>query len=274
MSAEPMLSPAALAGSAAPMIAVAGLAKRFGSLTVLDGIDFTVDRGQALVIIGPSGSGKSTLLRCLNFLETYEAGEVRIAGEPVGFKTLPSGQRVRQSEAELCRVRMHTGMVFQSYNLFPHKTVLANVMTGPVKAKGMRRAEARELALGLLEKVGLRHKAEEYPSRLSGGQQQRVAIARALAMQPDVMLFDEVTSALDPELVGEVLAVMRQLREEGMTMAIVTHEMQFAREVGDRILFLDGGHIVERGVPREVLANPQSERLQAFLRRFHEAYLF
>ena len=274
MTAAMSLTPEPQALTPDAMISVRGLAKRFGPLTVLQDIDFDVAPGEALVIIGPSGSGKSTLLRCLNFIEEHDEGEVRIAGNPIGHRLLPNGKYQRQSESELCRVRMQAGMVFQSYNLFPHKTVLANVMTGPVKARGTKRPEARALALDLLAKVGLREKAEEYPARLSGGQQQRVAIARALAMQPKVMLFDEVTSALDPELVGEVLAVMRQLRQEGMTMVIVTHEMQFAREVGDRILFLDHGRIVEQGAPKDVLANPQSERLQVFLKRFHEAYLF
>ena len=239
MTAAMSLTPEPQALTPDAMISVRGLAKRFGPLTVLQDIDFDVAPGEALDIIGPSGSGKSTLLRCLNFIEEHDEGEVRIAGNPIGHRLLPNGKYQRQSESELCRVRMQAGMVFQSYNLFPHKTVLANVMTGPIKARGTKRPEAR-----------------------------------ALAMQPKVMLFDEVTSALDPELVGEVLAVMRQLRQEGMTMVIVTHEMQFAREVGDRILFLDHGRIVEQGAPKDVLANPQSERLQVFLKRFHEAYLF
>ena len=252
------------------MIEVQDLRKSFGKLEVLAGLGFEVDRGQVLTIIGPSGSGKSTILRCVNFLEEYEGGRIRIDGESVGYSFGPNGERKRQPERRIARMRAEVGIVFQSYNLFPHRSVMDNVTMAPINVKGMQRREARELALGLLEKVGLVDKVGEYPSRLSGGQQQRVAIARALAMQPKVMLFDEVTSALDPELVGEVLGVMQQLAEEGMTMLIVTHEMDFAREVGNRLLFIDQGRIVEEGVPAEVLAHPRTQRLQGFLGRFRQ----
>ncbi len=258
---------------AQPMISVRGLRKRFGDLLVLDGMSFDVKRGDVLAIIGPSGSGKSTMLRCLNFLEEFEEGEILIDGEPLGYRLRADGRRVRQSEAEIARLRASVGMVFQSFNLFPHRNVLDNVTMAPVSVKGVDSKEARARAVALLDKVGLADKVDQYPSRLSGGQQQRVAIARALAMEPKVMLFDEVTSALDPELVGEVLAVMQHLAEEGMTMVIVTHEMQFARDVSDRLLFIDGGLIVEEGDPREVLRHPKSERLQAFLERFRASFL-
>ena len=253
------------------MIEVKDLKKRFGTLEVLDGCSFRVDRGQVLVVIGPSGSGKSTMLRCVNFLEEYDGGEVWIDGESVGYDFGANGARKRQSERRIAELRAEVGIVFQSFNLFPHRNVIDNIVMAPVNVKGMRKSEASDIARELLHKVGLEDKMLEYPSRLSGGQQQRVAIARALAMQPKVMLFDEVTSALDPELVGEVLQVMRQLAEEGMTMMIVTHEMHFARDVGDQLLFIDEGLIVEEGLPAELLANPQSERLKAFISRFKEA---
>ena len=253
------------------MIEVKDLKKRFSTLQVLDGCSFTVDRGQVLVVIGPSGSGKSTMLRCVNFLEEYDGGEVWIDGQSVGYEFGANGARKRQSERRIAELRAEVGIVFQSFNLFPHRNVIDNIMMAPMNVRGVRKSEASDIARELLGKVGLEDKTFEYPSKLSGGQQQRVAIARALAMQPKVMLFDEVTSALDPELVGEVLQVMRQLAEEGMTMMIVTHEMHFARDVGDQLLFIDEGKIVEEGPPADILANPQSERLQTFISRFKEA---
>ena len=242
-------------------------------MTVTVCSQFQPDRGEVLAIIGPSGSGKSTILRCLNFLEEHDQGEILIEGEPLGFVANSVGKRVRQSEAEIARLRSNVDMVFQSFNLFPHRNVLDNVTMAPISVKHVGKKEARERAEMLLEKVGLAEKVNEYPSRLSGGQQQRVAIARALAMEPKVMLFDEVTSALDPELVGEVLTVMKQLAEEGMTMIIVTHEMQFAHDVSDRLMFIDGGNIVEEGAPATLLRNPESKRLNEFLQRFRASYI-
>ena len=255
------------------MIEVKNLEKSFGTLKVLNGVSFELDRGQVLTIVGPSGSGKSTMLRCVNFLEEYDSGEIWVDGEAVGYTFGENGTRKRQSERQIARMRADVGIVFQSFNLFPHRSVLDNIIMAPMNVRNVSKNEARDLAAELLEKVGLSDKINEYPSKLSGGQQQRVAIARALAMKPKVMLFDEVTSALDPELVGEVLAVMRQLAEEGMTMLIVSHEMHFARDVGDWLLFLDEGRIVEEGRPAEILANPETERLQAFIRRFKQAGL-
>ncbi|MCG8358794.1 MAG: amino acid ABC transporter ATP-binding protein [Kiloniellales bacterium] len=254
------------------MIRVRDVYKSFGNLKVLDGMSFDVSRGEVLAIIGPSGSGKSTMLRCLNFLQEHDAGEIFIEGEPLGYRVLDDGSRVRESEAVIARMRCNVGMVFQSFNLFPHRNVRQNITMAPVSVKGVSKAEANDRAEALLEKVGLAEKADEYPSRLSGGQQQRVAIARALAMEPKVMLFDEVTSALDPELVGEVLTVMQQLAEEGMTMVIVTHEMQFAHDVSDRLMFIDGGKIVEEGSPVKVINEPKSPRLKEFLRRFRASF--
>ena len=236
------------------MIRVDGLEKRFGTHRVLQGVSLNVDKGEVVCLIGPSGSGKSTVLRCINALESYEGGEIRAFGE-----------RVDRNAPDIHRLRSRMGMVFQRFNLFPHRTVLENVMEGPVYVLGHKPAQAREEALALLAKVGLAEKAQAYPAQLSGGQQQRVAIARALAMKPEAMLFDEPTSALDPELVGDVLAVMKDLAAEGMTMMVVTHEMGFAREVGDNLVFMDGGVIVEEGDPRQVLADPQHERTQLFL---------
>ena len=255
------------------MIEVRNLRKSYGSLEVLRDISFSVEKGEVVVVLGPSGSGKSTMLRCINLLEEFEGGEIRIAGEPIGYIEDARGVRRRLKEAENAKLREQVGMVFQSFNLFPHRTVLQNVMMGPLKVQGRPRAETEPMARDLLQKVGLADKADQYPARLSGGQQQRVAIARALAMQPKVMLFDEVTSALDPELVGEVLRVMRQLAQEGMTMIIVTHEISFARDVGDRIIFMDGGLIVEEDAPATLLANPKSDRLKLFLRRYQGDYL-
>ncbi|WP_404487939.1 amino acid ABC transporter ATP-binding protein [Pseudomonas sp. HT11] len=238
------------------MISIRQLQKHYGSHRVLHGVDLDVAKGEVVCLIGPSGSGKSTLLRCINALEAYDGGVITVFGETV--------QRASKSVHAL---RSRMGMVFQRFNLFPHRTVLENVMEGPVYVKGEPLKQAREEALVLLEKVGLSAKADAYPEQLSGGQQQRVAIARALAMKPDAMLFDEPTSALDPELVGDVLAVMRTLADEGMTMIVVTHEMGFAREVADRVCFLHGGYIVESGAAEQVLGDPQHPRTQDFLRR-------
>ncbi|WP_435657071.1 amino acid ABC transporter ATP-binding protein [Brucella pituitosa] len=246
-----------------PMVEVKGARKAYGALEVLKGIDLSVSRGQIIAIIGPSGSGKSTLLRSINHLETLNGGEAWLDGMQVNQPL--KGQAF---EKHINSVRQQMGMVFQHFNLFPHLTVLENITLGPIKLKNMSKPQARELALELLAKVGLANKADVYPSRLSGGQKQRVAIARALAMQPKVMLFDEATSALDPELVDEVNLVMKQLAAEHMTMLIVTHEMRFAGEVADKILFMDGGVVVEEGAPDELLRNPQQERTRTFLKNY------
>ena len=243
------------------LIETRGLGKAFGALEVLRGIDLAVRRGEVVVIIGPSGSGKSTLLRCLNRLEDPTAGTVRIGGVEI-YPSHPRG-------AELSRVRRRVGMVFQHFNLFPHMTALENVMEGPRTVLRLSAQEAEARARELLDKVGLADKADSKPANLSGGQQQRVAIARALAMNPDAMLFDEVTSALDPELVGEVLTVMRGLADEGMTMVVVTHEMSFARRVADRVVFLDEGAIVEEGPPDRIFHRAQEARTRQFLDQLH-----
>ena len=245
-----------------PMIEVRGARKSFGELEVLKGIDLTVERGQIVAIIGPSGSGKSTLLRSINHLETLNGGEVWLDGVQVNQK-LPH----RAFERHINAIRQQMGMVFQHFNLFPHLTVMENIVMAPVVLKGTGKATARGEAEALLAKVGLAEKADVYPSRLSGGQKQRVAIARALAMQPKVMLFDEATSALDPELVDEVNLVMKQLAEEHMTMIIVTHEMRFANDVADRVMFMDHGAVVEEGPPSEIFAAPSQERTRTFLRK-------
>ncbi|MCX4746795.1 amino acid ABC transporter ATP-binding protein [Kitasatospora sp. NBC_01287] len=238
--------------------------KSFGQLHVLKGIDLQVRQGEVFVLVGPSGSGKSTFLRCINHLEKINAGRLWVDGELVGYRQ--QGDKLYElKDREVALKRRDIGMVFQHFNLFPHMTALENVTEAPVQVRGEAKAAAREQARALLERVGLAEKADSYPSQLSGGQQQRVAIARALAMEPKLMLFDEPTSALDPELVGEVLDVMRGLAEDGMTMIVVTHEMGFAREVGDALVFMDGGVVVESGHPREVLANPRHERTKAFL---------
>jgi len=248
------------------MIDIADLWKNFGALAVLRGISLRVERGSVVAIIGPSGSGKSTLLRCVNLLEDPDRGRIRVGGREMRFG---AGLRSRHSDRELSAFRAATGMVFQHFNLFPHMTAIGNVMAGPSIVKRMARHEAAEIARALLAKVGLADKADSYPSQLSGGQRQRVAIARALAMNPSVMLCDEVTSALDPELVGEVLAVIEQLAEEGMTMIIVTHEVAFAHEVADLVAFMSDGVIVESGPPGQVLEHPENPHTRAFLARFH-----
>ncbi|MCX4734150.1 amino acid ABC transporter ATP-binding protein [Streptomyces sp. NBC_01363] len=246
------------------MVHAEGVRKHFGKVSVLRGIDLTVERGRVCCLLGPSGSGKSTFLRCINHLEKIDGGSLSVDGAPVGYRQ--QGNRLYElKEREIARARRDIGMVFQRFNLFPHMTALENVMEAPVKVAGVTRAEARTDALRLLERVGLADRAERYPAQLSGGQQQRVAIARALAMKPKLMLFDEPTSALDPELVGEVLDVMRQLAAEGMTMVVVTHEIGFAREVADTAVFMDGGVVVEAGDPRQVLGDPRQERTRTFL---------
>ncbi|GLX01192.1 amino acid ABC transporter ATP-binding protein [Microtetraspora sp. NBRC 16547] len=246
------------------MVKAERVCKNFGHVEVLKGIDLSVRQGEVMCIVGPSGSGKSTFLRCINHLEKVDAGRLWVDGHLVGYRQ--RGDKLYElREKEVAAQRRDIGMVFQRFNLFPHMTALQNVMEAPMLVKGESRDAAKARAEQLMERVGLSDRMGNYPSQLSGGQQQRVAIARALAMQPKLMLFDEPTSALDPELVGEVLDVMRDLAREGMTMVVVTHEMGFAREVGDSLVFMDGGVVVEQGVPREVLANPQHARTQAFL---------
>lgn len=236
------------------MIKVSGLHKSFGTLMVLNGIDLHIRKGEVVVVIGPSGSGKSTLLRCLNLLEVPTGGEVVF-----------EGNRITDPKQDIDKLRQKMGMVFQQFNLFPHLSIIDNITVSPIHVLKESKEKARDNALRLLKLVGLEEKEKNYPNQLSGGQKQRIAIARALAMAPDVMLFDEPTSALDPEMVGEVLDVMKKLAAEGMTMVVVTHEMGFAREVGDRIIFMDGGAIVEQGTPAEVFGNPQHPRTQDFL---------
>ena len=243
-----------LKGEWKQVIYVKDLHKSFGKNEVLKGIDEHIAKGEVVVVIGPSGSGKSTFLRCLNLLETPTSGKIEFEGKDITSK-----------ETNIDKMREKMGMVFQQFNLFPHKTVCENICMAPVKVKGVSKEQAKETAVNLLKKVGLLDKIDAYPSSLSGGQKQRIAIARALAMQPDVMLFDEPTSALDPEMVGEVLNVMKDLAKEGMTMVVVTHEMGFAKEVGDRILFMDQGKILEEGIPEEVFQNPQNPRTKDFL---------
>ncbi len=245
-------------------VSVRGVHKFFGDLHVLQGIDLDIAPGEVCVILGPSGSGKSTLLRCLNLLEEISAGRVYVDGELLGYHEDAAGVLHERRDKEIAAQRSRIGMVFQRFNLFPHKTALENVMEAPIQVLKRPRKEARRQALELLDRVGLADRADHYPAELSGGQQQRVAIARALAMDPEIMLFDEPTSALDPELVGEVLQVMQDLAASGMTMAVVTHEIGFAREVADQVVFMDGGIIVEAGSPTEVIDNPQSERTKEF----------
>jgi ABC-type polar amino acid transport system ATPase subunit len=264
VSASPPVD--ARTGSPAPLIVVRDVWKRFGTLEVLRGVTLDVDPGEVVVVIGPSGSGKTTLLRALNALETVDGGIITIKGIHLAEPGLDSHPR-RPDDRTIRAVRLEVGMVFQRFNLFPHMTVLDNVTAGPIHVRGVAPAEARARATELLRRIGLADKAAAYPHQLSGGQQQRVAIARALAMEPEAMLFDEVTSALDPELVGEVLKVMRQLAQDGMTMIVVTHEMQFAREVADRVIVMDQGQIIEVGKPQAIFRAPTNPRTAEFLQR-------
>ncbi len=259
-----------MTGDNSPILKVESLHKKFGDLHVLRGIDLTVNKGDAICLVGSSGSGKSTLLRCINFMEHPTAGKITIDGQVVGREsgTFESAPVYQYKERELIKVRTHVGMVFQQFNLFPHMSVLANVMEGLIQVRKLGKEQAHEIARSNLQRVELWEKAEQYPSRLSGGQQQRVAIARALAMEPDIMLFDEVTSSLDPELVGEVLKSIQDLSKAGMTMVVVTHELGFAYHVAKRVLFLHDGIIHEEGTPDEVLKHPGKERTKAFLAGF------
>ncbi|QHI97497.1 ATP-binding cassette domain-containing protein [Xylophilus rhododendri] len=248
-----------------PIVSIVDVQKAFGDFQALKGVSIDIEAGEVLCLIGASGSGKTTLLRCINQLVTPDSGAIWVSGELIGF--LPQGDRSlrRLTEKQIARQRLHTGMVFQRFNLFAHLTALENIMEGPVQVLGRKPAEVRVEAMALLQRVGLADKAGSYPAQLSGGQQQRVAIARALAMQPKVMLFDEPTSALDPEMVGEVLAVMKELAVSGMTMIVVTHELGFAREVADRVVYMDQGAIVESGPAAALLSNPAEARTKAFL---------
>jgi polar amino acid transport system ATP-binding protein len=258
------MTSAASTASAAPMVLAEGVCKSFGSNDVLKGIELAVQPGEVCCLLGPSGSGKSTFLRCINHLEKVDAGRLSVDGELVGYRQ--QGDRLLElKESEVAGKRAQIGMVFQRFNLFPHMTALGNVAEAPTRVRKQPKKEALERGHALLRRVGLGDKVDAYPAQLSGGQQQRVAIARALAMDPKLMLFDEPTSALDPELVGEVLDVMRELAREGMTMVVVTHEMGFAREVGDTVVFMDGGVVVESGTPRQVIDDPQHERTKGFL---------
>ncbi|MES0073587.1 amino acid ABC transporter ATP-binding protein [Mesorhizobium sp. M0058] len=255
----------------AALLDIAGVSKAFGSVEVLRSVSLKVDRGEVVTVIGPSGSGKTTLLRCVNFLESYDSGSIRIDGKEVGFRE--AGARQRRSERDLANMRAETGMVFQSFNLFPHLTAAGNIMLGLTKVRGKSKAEARQIAEHWLSRVGLAHKADSLPGELSGGQQQRVGIARAVAMEPKILLLDEITSALDPELVGEVLAVVRSLAEDGMTMVMVTHEMAFARDASSRIVFMADGGVSAVGPPKEILAEETTnERLRSFLARFRASH--
>ncbi|GGA62191.1 amino acid ABC transporter ATP-binding protein [Pelagibacterium lentulum] len=247
-----------------PVLKISGLHKSFGDLEVLKGIDLDMEKGDVVSLIGSSGSGKTTLLRCVNMLEDFEGGTIEISGKQIGYLT-ENGQRRRLPEREIARQRAMTGMAFQQFNLFPHMTALKNVTLGLIKTKKFSRDEAISIAETWLERVGMRERKDHYPGQLSGGQQQRVAIARAIAMNPELMLFDEVTSALDPELVKEVLAVVRDLASDGMTMLLVTHEMRFARDVSTKVVFMHHGRIHEQGPPEQIFGAPQSDRLVAFL---------
>lgn len=246
------------------LVEIRGLRKSFGPVTVLDGVDLDVRRGQVVTIIGPSGSGKTTLLRCVNALETYDGGSIRLDGTEVGY----TDARHKRPDRELAKLRAEVGMVFQLFYLFPHLTAAKNVMLGLRRVRRLPKAEARSQALHWLDRVGLSDRADHLPSQLSGGQQQRVGIARAIAMQPKLLLLDEITSSLDPELVGEVLGVVRRLADDGMTMLVVTHEMGFASEVSEQVVFMEGGRVVEVGSPAKIMRDPASERLRAFLSRF------
>ncbi|MCZ7854728.1 amino acid ABC transporter ATP-binding protein [Agrobacterium salinitolerans] len=253
--------------STKPLVEARNVHKSFDHLEVLKGIDLDVMPGEVVVILGPSGSGKSTFLRCINHLESIQKGSIAVDGEQIGYR-VKNNRLEKLSSNGIARQRRKIGMVFQQFNLYPHMTVLQNIIEAPVGVHGESRNDATENAMRLLERVGLSEKAASYPRQLSGGQQQRVAIARALAIKPKLMLFDEPTSALDPELVGEVLATMKDLARQGLTMIVVTHEIGFAKEAADRVVFMDGGHIVEMGKPEEVIGNPQHPRTQAFLSRF------
>lgn len=262
------MSTSAQAAAATPKVEISDLHKFFGELHVLRGIDLIVPPGSVTVLIGPSGSGKSTLLRCINELESIDAGRIKVDGDLIGMREVERRGRIELhalSDKARAAQRAKIGMVFQRFNLFPHMTALQNVMEAPILVKKTPKDKARERGIELLERVGLGDRLDHYPSQLSGGQQQRVAIARALAMDPELMLFDEPTSALDPELVGEVLQVMKDLATSGMTMVVVTHEMGFARDVADRVIFMDGGFIVEQGTPEEVFDHPKSDRTKDFL---------
>ena len=250
-----------------PILRARNVHKSFGTNEVLKGIDMDILPSEVVAVLGPSGSGKSTFLRCINRLEEISKGFIEVDGEQIGYK-LRGDKLVALSNAAIAKQRSKIGMVFQSFNLYPHMTVLQNVIESPIGVHRMPRAKAVQIAKDLIAKVGLTEKLDAYPRQLSGGQQQRVAIARALAIQPKVLLFDEPTSALDPELVGEVLATMRDLARQGLTMVVVTHEIGFAREAADRVVFMDGGHVIEQGRPEDVLGNPQHPRTQAFLSRF------
>nr|WP_170284925.1 amino acid ABC transporter ATP-binding protein [Kribbella amoyensis] len=254
-----------------PLVHALNVSKSFHHNEVLKGIDLDVERGQVVCLLGPSGSGKTTFLRCINQLETIDGGRIWVDGDLMGYADR-DGKLYRLKDKQIAAQRREIGMVFQRFNLFPHKTALENVTESPIQVKGESRKAARDRATKLLERVGLADRSAMYPAQLSGGQQQRVAIARALAMQPKLMLFDEPTSALDPELVGEVLSVMRELASDGMTMIVVTHEMAFARDVADTVVFMDGGVVVEAGPPREVISNPQHQRTRTFLARLRSEH--
>ncbi len=251
-----------------PILSVEHLKKSFGKNQVLKDISLSMEKGEVLAVIGPSGSGKSTLLRCVNQLETVDSGKIDICGDTMVENDPVTGKAVYKGKADLRKLRLKVGLVFQNFNLFPHFTVMRNLTEAPVSVLGMEKEAAKKVAEGLLEQMGLSDKAEAYPYQLSGGQQQRVSIARAMALSPEILFFDEPTSALDPELTGEILKVLRKLAEARMTMVIVTHEMNFAREVADRIIFMDGGVIVEEGTPEEIFDGPRTERMQAFLSHF------
>ncbi|WP_322114184.1 amino acid ABC transporter ATP-binding protein [Pseudomonas sp. KU26590] len=260
-------------GEQSSVLTLSQVGKSFGHLRVLKGIDVQVQRSEVVCLIGPSGSGKSTLLRSMAFLEEYDEGEIRIEGQLLGWQDTDKGRR-RAPQSQINQVRRNVGMVFQQFNLWPHMTALGNVCEALRRVRKLSADEAKKRGMAMLDKVGLAHKAEAYPAQLSGGQQQRVAIARALAMEPHIMLFDEPTSALDPELVGEVLQVMKTLAKEGMTMVVVTHEMGFAAQVADSVIFLDQGEIVARGTPRQIFHNAEQPRLQQFLQNYLDRNAF